>query len=197
MIYLIECQNYYKIGFTSDLASRLKSYDTTNPEYTVLLTEKGTKKDESELHKLCAEYHHKLEWFHKTPEILVIWKTYFALKDKYNKLEELYNQVKEDRNELNLFIDNLQESHYRDRSFIQNIKNMNDQHLSVDAYVSEYFNNPCPNDADILTNHEKRLLKNERELELLKEKIESLRKEIELIKQELFKNKEPNNELIL
>ena len=49
----------------------------------------------------------------------------------------------------------------------------------------------------LLRNHEDRITDNENNIEQLKKENESLKKDVELLKRELFKNKEPNNELVL
>lgn len=36
MIYLIESGNFYKIGFTENLKSRMKQYTTHNPDYRLI-----------------------------------------------------------------------------------------------------------------------------------------------------------------
>ena len=123
MIYLIESQDYYKIGYTKNITSRLKSYNTTNPNFTLLLTEEGDTTDESTLHHLCKEYRYKLEWFHKNPKILEIWNTYFSNKPKENEVSvivmldnsEFYSLSKAESNVLSVAW--LMSSYYSDPEF--------------------------------------------------------------------------------
>lgn len=61
MIYLIESDNFYKIGFTENLKSRMKQYATHNSDYKLIDNFNGNKEDEKELHELCKEFHHSLE----------------------------------------------------------------------------------------------------------------------------------------
>ena len=82
MIYLINTTYYdkknskiidlLKIGYTSDLDSRLKAYLTTNPEYILLQTREGDTKIESYLHKKFEKYRYKdsKEWFYYDQEII-------------------------------------------------------------------------------------------------------------------------------
>ena len=56
MLYLIQSSNFLKIGYTSNLENRKKDYKTHNPDFKILATRKGTKKDESYLHKLLHKY---------------------------------------------------------------------------------------------------------------------------------------------
>ena len=76
MIYLIESGNFYKIGFTENLKSRMKQYTTHNPDYRLIDNFDGDKEDEKELHELCKEFHHSLEWFNKDERILEIFQEY-------------------------------------------------------------------------------------------------------------------------
>lgn len=56
MLYLIEDGNYLKIGYTKDIKSRMKTYQTHNPTCVLLQTRKEIKKDETTLHSLCEQY---------------------------------------------------------------------------------------------------------------------------------------------
>lgn len=71
MIYFIECDGYVKIGYTTQLNRRVKSFATSNPHPVKLLASApGNVEDEQELHKRFRELHHRGEWFRKTPELL-------------------------------------------------------------------------------------------------------------------------------
>ena len=61
MLYLIKDRDYIKIGYTSNLDQRQKAYETTNCYAEVLMTKDGTRRDESNLHKLCDKWHYKNE----------------------------------------------------------------------------------------------------------------------------------------
>lgn len=76
MIYLIESGDYYKIGYTTNINQRLKSYITANPNFKLIETKEGSKQDEKELHRLCKEFKFKNEWFHKTEKLLEIWDNF-------------------------------------------------------------------------------------------------------------------------
>lgn len=103
MIYLIESGNFYKIGFTENLKSRMKQYATHNPDYRLIDNFDGDKEDEKELHELCKEFHHSLEWFNKDERVLEIFQEYKnSNMNIYNKkikdlkfiLEKLKNNCK-------------------------------------------------------------------------------------------------------
>lgn len=82
MLYLIECDVYYKIGYTKNLENRLKEYDTLNPSYTLLDFKEGSYEDETTLHRLCKKFLYKGEWFHKNSRILQIWNSYISTNSK-------------------------------------------------------------------------------------------------------------------
>lgn len=110
MIYLIESGNFYKIGFTENLKSRMKQYTIHNPDYRLIDNFDGDKEDEKELHELCKEFHHSLEWFNKDERILEIFQEYKnfnmniynkeikALKCKFKKLKNNYDYLYETSN---------------------------------------------------------------------------------------------------
>jgi hypothetical protein len=56
MIYLIQSGNLYKIGYTTNLEHRFDQYKQHNPTAILLDSKEGSRKDESNLHKLCEEY---------------------------------------------------------------------------------------------------------------------------------------------
>lgn len=83
MLYLIECGDYYKIGYASDIDRRLKQYNTHNPDYIVIDTKEGDTKDEALLHRRCKEFRIKGEWFEKCADVLDAWYTYEKVIDEY------------------------------------------------------------------------------------------------------------------
>lgn len=98
MIYLIESGNFYKIGFTENLKSRMKQYTTHNPDYRLIDNFDGDKEDEKELHELCKEFNHSSEWFNKDKRILEIFQEYknsdtVALNKKIKSLEQRVDEL--------------------------------------------------------------------------------------------------------
>lgn len=88
MLYLIKDRDYIKIGYTSNLDQRQKAYETTNCYAEVIMTKDGTRKDESNLHKLCDKWHYKNEWFHYDDEIVKIFEEYQPdQEERIKKLE--------------------------------------------------------------------------------------------------------------
>lgn len=83
MLYLIECGDYYKIGYASDIDRRLKQYNTHNPDYVVIDIKEGDTKDEALLHRKCKEFRIKGEWFEKCADVLDAWYTYERINDEY------------------------------------------------------------------------------------------------------------------
>lgn len=85
MLYFIKSQNYLKVGYSQDfetLVDRMESYNTHNPEFTLIsFTEFGKKTDEKAIHKLLKQYQHYTEWFHEDLEIYKIWEEYVSKKN--------------------------------------------------------------------------------------------------------------------
>ena len=76
MIYLIKSNEYLKIGYTNNIGSRVKSYNTHNPDYEIVSVKSGSKVDEMRLHKLCRNYHYDKEWFYDVPYVREVFETY-------------------------------------------------------------------------------------------------------------------------
>lgn len=70
MLYLIESQGFLKIGFSDNIDKRIDSYHTENPNFKVLNTREGDRKDESYLHFLFKDYIDHREWI-KYEEFIV------------------------------------------------------------------------------------------------------------------------------
>ena len=81
MLYLIEDGNYLKIGFTKDIKSRMKTYQTHNPTCVLLQTKKGIKKDEATLHSLCESYRFNNEWYYNVVEVKQTFENYISIID--------------------------------------------------------------------------------------------------------------------
>lgn len=93
MLYLIKDRDYLKIGFTTDLKSRLISYNTTNCYCTLLDSKPGSKMDETNLHDLCKPWTYKLEWFTNTPEVINIWNNYESIFPEFIDIKNNIEQV--------------------------------------------------------------------------------------------------------
>lgn len=90
MIYLIQSGNLYKIGYTTNLEHRFDQYKQHNPTAILLDSKEGSRKDESNLHKLCEEYKiDRPEWFN-SDKVISIFRDYIPIKE-----EETKGQVEE------------------------------------------------------------------------------------------------------
>lgn len=66
-VYVLRCGGFIKIGWTSDLTKRMRSYQ---PDTVLLATMPGTRKDEHRLHKRFAHLRtHGREWYPIAPQI--------------------------------------------------------------------------------------------------------------------------------
>lgn len=79
MLYLIQSVNYYKIGYTSNLKSRMSSYKSMNPHVVLLGIKEGTQKDESQYHTLYQQYQYYTEWFEFPEDIVQLLLKDFTL----------------------------------------------------------------------------------------------------------------------
>ncbi len=65
MVYFVKCEDYVKVGYTSNMKNRYKAYVTENPFPTkVLHVIKGGLLIEKMIHNKLAAWLHRGEWFH-------------------------------------------------------------------------------------------------------------------------------------
>lgn len=70
MIYVLSDNTALKIGYTSNLSSRIKQLQTGNSSVLRLLyLKEGDKSLESHLHSVLSDYHFRGEWFNNDPKI--------------------------------------------------------------------------------------------------------------------------------
>jgi hypothetical protein len=65
-VYLIKCEQFFKVGVTWDLRTRLSEMQTGNPFKLQLVDyfqSSNAFKDEKSLHLYLRKYHHHGEWF--------------------------------------------------------------------------------------------------------------------------------------
>lgn len=129
MLYLIKDRNYIKIGYTSNLDQRQKAYETTNCYAEVIMTKDGTRKDESNLHKLCDKWHYKNEWFHYDDEIVKIFEEYQPdQEERIKKLEtELFTLKTQMQSVINYINKNVKE-----------LEEWNNAWVEIDNDMKEY-----------------------------------------------------------
>lgn len=69
MIYLLKSNNYYKVGYAKDIASRLNAYKTHNPDFELIGYKHGDKTSESKWHEFLKGFRKDdTEWFNITDE---------------------------------------------------------------------------------------------------------------------------------
>lgn len=103
--YILRCQDWYKIGKTSNLKRRLLDYDTHNPDYELIYLMNFD--CEQFLHVHFANKRHKLEWYNLDKEDInwiinnqeLLSKNTFeilkAQREEENRLyEEEYKRIK-------------------------------------------------------------------------------------------------------
>lgn len=95
MIYLIQSGNLYKIGYTNNLEHRFDQYKQHNPTAILLDSKEGSRKDESNLHKLCEEYRiDRPEWFN-SDKVVTIFKDYIPIKEDEKEEDKIKESTEE------------------------------------------------------------------------------------------------------
>lgn len=95
MIYFIKTGEAVKIGYTTDIDTRLKAYRTHNPDITLLRIISGDKMVERYLHNALKAYRTTGEWFSYTTEVKQLI-TQPSLDDLYKEVQELERLSKDD-----------------------------------------------------------------------------------------------------
>lgn len=131
MLYLIRDRDYIKIGYTSNLDQRQKAYETTNCYAEVIMTKDGTRKDESNLHKLCDKWHYKNEWFHYDDEIIKIFEEYHSdYEERLIKLETKTKEIEETLKSINVQLS----------MFNQNFKTIDSNQTKMENLIENLLN---------------------------------------------------------
>lgn len=129
MLYLIKDRDYIKIGYTSNLDQRQKAYETTNCYAEVIMTKDGTRKDESNLHKLCDKWHYKNEWFHYDDEIVKIFEEYQP--DQEERIKKLEAEVSTLKTQILSVINYINKN-------VKELEEWNNAWIEIDKDMKEY-----------------------------------------------------------
>ena len=91
MLYFIKSNNFYKIGFTNDINSRMKQYLTENPGFILLGIQEGNKTDEAYYHNTLAKFLICGEWMNIPEEkVLELKEDFTEDVSKYLSKDLLY-----------------------------------------------------------------------------------------------------------
>lgn len=76
MIYLITDGKYLKVGYTTNIKSRMKQYATHTNNFRLLSYKEGGTADEEFLHKLLNKYLVRDEWFEYSDDVISTFNKY-------------------------------------------------------------------------------------------------------------------------
>lgn len=102
MLYLIKSHDKLKIGYTKDIAKRLKQYKTHNLDIELISYRHGTMQDEKAIQDLCTDYKIDLEWYKCCDIVMNIFSSYQndAVKEKIENLERRLSIQQDNYNNL-------------------------------------------------------------------------------------------------
>ncbi len=93
MIYFIQCEQFVKVGFTSNMKNRYRNYITENPfPIRIIGTLKGGLAKEKEIHEQLRPWHHRAEWFHYNEGVRLI--IYDIIKQNKDNKEPMHTKRK-------------------------------------------------------------------------------------------------------
>ena len=107
MLYLVRFDNALKIGYTSNLINRLKSFQTTQLNVELISSREGDLKHEKILHELCSSSKLKNELFKDDPIVIQIFNNHIfndqevMIKNLEIENKELIKDNQFLRNEIN------------------------------------------------------------------------------------------------
>ena len=102
MLYLVRLDGYLKIGYSTNVANRIKGFMTTSLNVELLATREGELFHEKEMHKLCAEFNLRNELFKDHPTVIELFKNhiFFEYETKYKELMIRYLALMDENKEL-------------------------------------------------------------------------------------------------
>lgn len=103
MLYLVKTNEFYKIGFTTNVEKRMSTYTTCNPVIELLGIKEGTKNDESAYHLSFCNYEGTGEWY-KIPEEIIneIKKDFIPYSTIKRPDKKFISKTEEYKNTINL-----------------------------------------------------------------------------------------------
>ena len=87
MIYLVQLDNAYKIGYAKNIDKRIKNLSSTHIIVNLIDSKEGTYKDEKELHRLCDNFRIKNELFKIEEKVLDLFKNYIPYSEEIEKID--------------------------------------------------------------------------------------------------------------
>lgn len=87
MLYFIQCNEYYKVGYATDIYRRMKDYATHNPYVKLIGVKDGDMQEEADYHQLYKGYPSWGEWAKLPPKLVAyIAEDFTPLKIDYKPL---------------------------------------------------------------------------------------------------------------
>lgn len=87
MIYLVQLDNAYKIGYAKNIDKRIKNLSSTHIIVNLIDSKEGTYKDEKELHRLCDNFRIKNELFKIEEKVVDLFKNYIPCSEEIKKID--------------------------------------------------------------------------------------------------------------
>ena len=87
MIYIVQLDNAYKIGYAKNIDKRIKNLSSTHIIVNLIDSKEGTYKDEKELHRLCDNFRIKNELFKIEEKVLDLFKNYIPYTEEIEKID--------------------------------------------------------------------------------------------------------------
>lgn len=99
MLYLVELDAAYKVGYSATVETRINQYKTGNVIVNLIDTREGNYNNEKEIHLALKDYNIKSELFQKDPEVIRIFREYI-LTEQLEESQEIIKLNKQIREEI-------------------------------------------------------------------------------------------------
>lgn len=152
MLYFIKSNDFYKIGFTNNINSRMKQYLTENPGFILLGIQEGSKADETNYHRKLAKFIITGEWMKLDEDMVTTLKSEFIgnIEDYLKKSlmylttdkwwDDIYKKSKVKETAYNFLI----KGHYYTKQELEELfylKQLTDKPKFYDKFITDNFEN--------------------------------------------------------
>lgn len=178
MVYLIENNGYYKVGYTSDWTIREQAYKSQAFGFKLIdLKEDWDRKDEKALHQKLKKFWVFSEWFQKNDQVLEIFNRHEHIHE-FMSINELYikNIQEADKG-------NKKRKQYNELSSINNVSFNTIDEDQLDQYIESVRIDQIEEDISRIND---RLTKLEKDFAEYEESHDSIIKENKLLKDYIF-----------
>lgn len=104
MLYLVELDKAYKVGYSNEVHKRVSSFRTSNLKVNLISTREGDKYHESLIHNALNEYNIRNQLYQINPEVIKIFNNYELEIEKDKKSNDKISKLEKENYDLKIWI---------------------------------------------------------------------------------------------